>query len=223
MAFVIIAHDAPDSLERRMAVRPRHLEVIEAWARDGRLVLAGPLLTADGMPRGSIMVLDVPDQAGVRDYLAAEPFATGSVWEEVEVHPFRIAPLPYRPLPGAPGAANAITGEPATPPPPLYGFAVIARDGTDERAQDRRLAARPRHFARVESHARDGRLVMGGAILDAPEGRMIGSVAVLALPDEAAARAWLAEDPYVTEQVWHDIALHPFRVAPLPYRPLPGA
>ena len=52
---------------------------------------------------------------------------------------------------------------------------------------------------------------------------MVGSVMVLDLPDEAAVRAWLAEDPYTKEGVWQDVAILPGRVAPLPYRPLPGA
>ncbi len=60
------------------------------------------------------------------------------------------------------------------------------------------------------------------ALLDRPDGAMVGSVVVLDLPDEAAVRAWLAEDPYTQEGVWQDITILPGRVAPLPYRPLPG-
>ncbi|MBX9701701.1 MAG: YciI family protein, partial [Acetobacteraceae bacterium] len=57
----------------------------------------------------------------------------------------------------------------------------------------------------------------------APEGRMIGSLMALALPDEAAARAWLAEEPYVTEGVWQDIRIERWRIGAQPYHPLPGA
>ena len=52
---------------------------------------------------------------------------------------------------------------------------------------------------------------------------MIGSIAVTAHADDAAARAWMGEDPYVTGDVWREVALHGTRFAPLPYRPLPGA
>lgn len=102
-------------------------------------------------------------------------------------------------------------------------FVVILHDGRDAGALERRLAARPRHFERVRPLAAEGEVVFGGAILDAPEGGMVGSVVVLDLPDEAAVRAWLAEDPYMREGVWKDVTILPFRIAPLPYRPLPGS
>jgi uncharacterized protein YciI len=102
-------------------------------------------------------------------------------------------------------------------------FLVIAHDGKDAAALERRLAARPAHFERVPAEAASGRLVIGGAILDAPEGKMVGSALVLDLPDEAAVRAWLSADPYTEGGVWQDITIMPFRVAPLPYKPLPGS
>jgi uncharacterized protein len=102
-------------------------------------------------------------------------------------------------------------------------FVVIVHDGTDAEALQRRMAARPRHFARVEPYARSGELVAGIALLDAPDGKMIGSVVLLDLPDEAAVRAWLADDPYTKEGVWQDVTILPGRIAPLPYRPLPGS
>ena len=101
-------------------------------------------------------------------------------------------------------------------------FVVIARDGRDEGAVPRRMAARPRHMERIAPCAARGELLAGVAILDRPDGSMTGSVMVLDLPDEAAVRAWLAEDPYSREGVWQEVTILPGRVAPLPYRPLPG-
>jgi uncharacterized protein YciI len=102
-------------------------------------------------------------------------------------------------------------------------FVVIARDGTDAEAPARRMATRPRHMARIGPCAERGEMVVGVATLDRPDGTMTGSVMVLDLPDEAAVRAWLDEDPYMKEGVWKDVTIMPGRVAPLPYRPLPGA
>jgi uncharacterized protein YciI len=214
MGYAVLAFDGDDegALGRRMAARERHLAVINAWAADGRLALGVPLFTAAGRPVGSLMVLEVPDQAGLDAYLAAEPFNQEGVWQRVETHGFRIAPLPYRPLP-QPGAPVASA--------PTHTV-VIAMDGRDDGAEQRRLAVRGAHMERVAPMAADGTLALGGAILDAA-GRMTGSIAVIARPDEASARAWLAEDPYVTGGVWQEITLHPTRFAPLPYRPLPGA
>lgn len=215
MGYAVIAWDGEDegALDRRMAVRDRHLANLAEWAADGRLALGTPLFAPDGRPAGSLMLLEVPDRAGLDAYLAAEPFAAGEVWKRVETHPFRIAPLPYRPLP-QPGTPIA-SGRTHT--------VIIARDGTDEGAEARRLAVRGAHMERVRPMAADGTLAVGGAILDAPDGRMIGSIAVIARADDASARAWMAEDPYVTGGVWREVSLHGTRFAPLPYRPLPGS
>ena len=42
MPYAIQGEDVPDSLEKRMAVRPEHLERIKALQDEGRLILAGP-------------------------------------------------------------------------------------------------------------------------------------------------------------------------------------
>lgn len=215
MGYAIIAWDGTDAEApaRRMAARDRHMAVITEWAADGRLALGVPLFTPDWRPAGSLMVLEVPDRPGLDAYLAAEPFNGGAVWQRVQIHPFRIAPLPYRalPRPGAPVAASRTH------------TVIIAMDGTDAEAPERRLAVRQAHMARVAPMAADGTLALGGAILDAPSGRMIGSIAVTAHASDAAAKEWMAADPYVTGGVWRDIRLHGTRFAPLPYQPLPGA
>jgi uncharacterized protein YciI len=97
---------------------------------------------------------------------------------------------------------------------------LIGWDGTDEGAMDRRMAARPAHFARVQPMAADGTLLFGGALLDAA-GRMIGSLAATRHTSHAAAQAWLDADPYATGDVWRDIALYATAFRALPYAPLP--
>lgn len=211
MGYAIIAWDGPDP-SRRAAARDRHLSVITRWAAEGRLALGVPLFTPAWTPAGSLMVLAVPDRAGLEAYLAEEPFATDGVWARWEAHPFRIAPLPYRPLP-QPGEPVSAT---------RTHTVIIAMDGTDAEAPARRAAVRDAHLARVVPAARDGTLAMGGAILDAA-GAMRGSIAVTRHATDDAARGWMAEDPYVTGGVWREISLYGTRFAPLPYRALPGA
>jgi uncharacterized protein YciI len=211
MGYAIIAWDGPDP-SRRAASRDRHLSILNRWAQDGRLALGSPLFTPDWQPAGSLMVLNVEDKAGLDAYLAEEPFAVDGVWARWEAHPFRIAPLPYRPLP-QPGEPVSAT---------RTHTVIVAMDGTDAGAAARRAAVRPAHIDRVTGMAADGTLTMGGAILD-EAGGMRGSIAVTRHATDDAARAWMAEDPYVTGGVWQDITLHGTRFAPLPYRPLPGA
>lgn len=211
MGFAIIAWDGPDPA-RRAASRDRHLAVITRWAEDGRLALGVPLFTPEWQPAGSLMVLDVADRAGLEAYLAEEPFAVEGVWARWQAHPFRIAPLPYRPLP-QPGEPVSAT---------RTHTVTIAMDGTDADAPARRAAARPAHLARVTPMAADGTLALGGAILD-EAGAMRGSIMVTRHATDAAARAWMADDPYMTGGVWRDVTMHGTRFAPLPYRALPGA
>ena len=42
MLYAIISQDAADSLSKRMATRPAHVERLEQLRDEGRLILAGP-------------------------------------------------------------------------------------------------------------------------------------------------------------------------------------
>ncbi len=92
-------------------------------------------------------------------------------------------------------------------------FAVIAYDGTDEGAQERRMAVREAHMKVVEDLRRKGHMVHGGALLD-DGGRMIGSIITCDFPNREAFDNWLNNDPYVTGGVWQDIRVIPFKTAP---------
>jgi len=103
---------------------------------------------------------------------------------------------------------------PATSPPGHKQFVVIAYDGTDAQALERRLAARPAHLERTKKYKATGKIKFGGAILDA-EGKMVGSVMVLDDMSEDEAHKYLADDPYVKDGVWKKVDVKPFRLAPL--------
>ncbi len=91
-------------------------------------------------------------------------------------------------------------------------FLIIAYDGKDEGAQERRAAARPAHIDGAQALKENGNVLIGGAILD-DDGNMIGSSLVMEFEDRAALDAWLDNDAYVTEGVWQDISVLPFRTA----------
>ena len=93
-------------------------------------------------------------------------------------------------------------------------YVITARDGTDEGALARRMAARPAHLANVAPMVEAGQLIAGGAILD-DAGQMIGSVTIADFPNRAALDHWLATDPYVVQGVWQSIDVQPFRLAVL--------
>ncbi len=83
MQFIIRATDGPNMLEKRMEVRPRHLEGMNRLS--GHILCAGGLLDAEGRMKGSVLVMDFEDRAALDAYLASEPYVVEHVWETVEV------------------------------------------------------------------------------------------------------------------------------------------
>lgn len=211
MTHVILAFDGTDEAApaRRAASMAAHVAHIGATAAAGQLQLGLPLHDENSRSLGSLMFI-AGDEAARDAYLAAEPFARESVWQRIETHGFRIAPLPYHPWPLADSPG----------PTARTNSIVIAWDGTDDGALDRRLAARPAHLLAAHAMACDGTLLMGGAILS-PAGRMVGSIAITSHTSHDSVRDWLAVDPYVTGDVWRDITIHATRLRPLAYAPLP--
>lgn len=188
MAFAIIAFDGVDP-SRRAAARDRHIASIATMAREGLLLLGLPLHTAEGRSRGSLMIIDATDQAGVEAYLAREPFATDGVWQEVACHPLRIPTLPWRPWPAV-----------DSPMPPGRGHTILIAEG----------AVLPQRLA---SMAAAGALVFAGERTDAP-----GAILVTTHRDDAAARDWAASDPTLRHAclALHATAFRPLAYRPLP-------
>lgn len=92
----------------------------------------------------------------------------------------------------------------------MQQFVLIAYDGTDAGALERRLAVREAHLAGVGQMKDAGTFIQGGAILN-DAGMMIGSVMIAAFPSRTAFDEWLITDPYVTGGVWQQIDVQPFR------------
>jgi uncharacterized protein YciI len=91
-------------------------------------------------------------------------------------------------------------------------FVVIAYDGTDAEAPERRQKVREAHLEGARLLKNSGAILTGGAMLD-ESGAVTGSVVIDDFESRAALDAWLALDPYVTGNVWRGIGVHPFRVA----------
>ena len=91
-------------------------------------------------------------------------------------------------------------------------FMIIAYDGKDEEAMNRRMAARPAHIDGAGLLKESGKLIAGGAILD-DAGQMIGSTLYVEFDSRAELDSWLEQDPYVTGGIWKDITVQPIRLA----------
>jgi uncharacterized protein YciI len=93
-------------------------------------------------------------------------------------------------------------------------FLVIAYDGTDDSAMERRMAAREAHLAGIVKMKEEGKAIYGVAILNERE-QMIGSVLVVDYPTRADVDAWLRTEAYVVGDVWRKIEVLPAKVPPL--------
>lgn len=95
MLYVIIATDAPHSLEKRLATRPAHLERLYALRDAGRLLLAGPNPAIDSPDPGaagfvgSVIVAEFDSLDAAQAWADADPYKHAGVYAQVEVRPFR--------------------------------------------------------------------------------------------------------------------------------------
>jgi uncharacterized protein YciI len=92
-------------------------------------------------------------------------------------------------------------------------FVIIARDATDEKALERRMAARDAHMVMIDEGIATGRNIMGAAIIN-DEGDMCGSIMTMEFESRAALDAWMKTEPYVTGNVWADIEIIECKIPP---------
>lgn len=91
MQFLVNAYDGEGMLEKRMEVRPRHLEGMKKLGK--HIVCAGGLLDGNGKMKGSALVLDLPDREALDEYLKNEPYVTEHVWDKIDVEVMNVVLL----------------------------------------------------------------------------------------------------------------------------------
>ncbi len=95
MLYAINGEDVPDSLEKRIAVRPAHLERIKVLLEEGRLILAGPYPAIDSLDpgpagfSGSLIVAEFESLAAAETWANADPYVSSGVYKKVTVKPFK--------------------------------------------------------------------------------------------------------------------------------------
>ena len=83
MQFIIKAYDGEGMLDKRMEVRPRHLEGIERIKE--HVICAGGLLDDEGKMKGSVLIMEYESREQLDEYLANEPYVQENVWQKIEV------------------------------------------------------------------------------------------------------------------------------------------
>jgi uncharacterized protein YciI len=95
MLYAIIASDVANSLEKRLAARPAHIERLQQLKAEGRLVLAGPHPAIDSNDpgeagfSGSLIVAEFESLAAAQTWADADPYITAGVYDKVVVKPFK--------------------------------------------------------------------------------------------------------------------------------------
>jgi uncharacterized protein YciI len=95
MLYAIISVDVADSLPKRLAARPAHLERLQVLQNEGRLLLAGPHPAIDSENpsdagfTGSLIVAEFTDLAAAQQWAAADPYIDAGVYAKVTVKPFK--------------------------------------------------------------------------------------------------------------------------------------
>jgi len=95
MLYAIIAEDVADSLEKRLASRPAHIERLNALKDAGRLILAGPHPAIDNEDpgsagfSGSLIVAEFASLDDAQTWADQDPYIAAGVYEKVTVKPFK--------------------------------------------------------------------------------------------------------------------------------------
>ncbi|MDH0136008.1 YciI family protein [Pseudomonas asiatica] len=95
MLYAIIASDVANSLEKRLAARPAHIERLQQLKAEGRVVLAGPHPAIDSNDpgeagfSGSLIVAEFDSLAAAQAWADADPYIAAGVYEKVVVKPFK--------------------------------------------------------------------------------------------------------------------------------------
>jgi uncharacterized protein YciI len=95
MLYAIISEDVDESLSRRLAARPAHLERLNELQLQGRLILAGPHPAIDSEDpgqegfSGSLVVAEFSDLLQAQAWADADPYIEAGVYAKVVVKPFK--------------------------------------------------------------------------------------------------------------------------------------
>ena len=95
MLYAIISEDVEDSLKKRVAARPKHLERLNKLRDEGRLIIAGPCPAIDSNDpgeagfSGSLVVAEFDDLESAQTWADSDPFVAAGVYSSVVVKTFK--------------------------------------------------------------------------------------------------------------------------------------
>jgi uncharacterized protein YciI len=91
--YVITAYDFTDAdaLQRRMNVRPHHLDKVRELKENNNYIAGGAILNAEDKMIGSVMIVQFESDEQMEAWKNSDPYVTERVWETIDVKPFKQA------------------------------------------------------------------------------------------------------------------------------------
>lgn len=95
MWYLIYAEDVENSLGKRMAARPAHLERIQSLVDQGRILVAGPTPAVDSEDpaeagfTGSLIIAQFESLSDAKAWADSDPYVTSGVFKSVTVKPYK--------------------------------------------------------------------------------------------------------------------------------------
>lgn len=95
MQFLITAYDGTDdkAIERRLAARDEHLKFTEAMKDKGNHLYAAAIMDENEKMIGSVLIVDFPSREDVNNWLEAEPYVKGNVWQNIDIKPCKVGSM----------------------------------------------------------------------------------------------------------------------------------
>lgn len=93
-------------------------------------------------------------------------------------------------------------------------YAIIAHDASDDKALERRMAARTEHLENVKKLKASDNFIKAAAMIN-DEGNMCGSIMLMQFDNRAEFDNYLASEPYVVQKVWGELKVQEVKVAPI--------
>jgi len=96
MWYAVISEDREDSLDKRLAARPAHVERLTALRDEGRLLIAGPHPAVDSPDpgpagfTGSLVVVEFDSLEDAKAWADEDPYVEAGVYAKVTVKPFNL-------------------------------------------------------------------------------------------------------------------------------------
>ncbi|MDN5285499.1 MAG: hypothetical protein JWR38_1773 [Mucilaginibacter sp.] len=91
--YLITGYDYTDdgAFERRMNVRPHHLDGVRELKAKGNYIIGGAMLNEEGKMIGSTMILQFENEEELEAWKLNEFYITQKIWESVDIKPFKVA------------------------------------------------------------------------------------------------------------------------------------